>query len=75
MRCLDVRIRRIHEYKRAIAEHSRDHRALQRDPRAAHWVPRVKIFAGKAAVSYQHIAASPALCEVLKPLPRVSSRR
>ena len=35
-------------------QHPRDGRALRRDPRpsGADWVPRVKIFAGKAAASY-----------------------
>ena len=39
----------------AVAEHPGDHRAVQRDarPADADWVPRVKIFAGKAAASYQ----------------------
>ena len=37
------------------AQHPRDDRALPRDPRRADrdWVPRVKIFAGKAAPSYR----------------------
>ena len=40
----------------AIAQYPRDDRALSGDPRAsrsATWVPRVKIFAGKAAASYE----------------------
>jgi starch phosphorylase len=50
----DVQIKRIHEYKRqllnileAIALYS----AIRAEPER-HWVPRVKIFAGKAAASY-----------------------
>ncbi|HVO01738.1 MAG TPA: glycogen/starch/alpha-glucan phosphorylase [Candidatus Cybelea sp.] len=51
----DVQIKRMHEYKRqllnvlqAIAHYN----AIRMDP-TRDWVPRVKIFAGKAAASYQ----------------------
>jgi len=51
----DVHIKRVHEYKRqllniltAIARYQ----AIRAEPDAA-WVPRVKIFAGKAAASYE----------------------
>jgi starch phosphorylase len=50
----DVQIKRMHEYKRQllnILETIAHYHAIQDDP-AADWVPRVKIFAGKAAASY-----------------------
>jgi len=50
----DVHIKRIHEYKRQllnILEAVALYDAIRSDPER-HWVPRVKIFAGKAAVSY-----------------------
>ncbi len=50
----DVQVKRIHEYKRqllniieAVAHYSDDPLASGKD-----WVPRVKVFAGKAAPSY-----------------------
>ena len=50
----DVQIKRIHEYKRQLMNIfetiSRWH-AIRRDPKAD-WVPRVKIFGGKAAQGY-----------------------
>ena len=50
----DVQIKRIHEYKRQllnILETVAIYRAMRDDP-TRDWVPRVKIFAGKAAASY-----------------------
>ena len=50
----DVQIKRIHEYKRQllnILETVATYLAI-RDAPSRHWVPRVKIFAGKAAASY-----------------------
>jgi glycogen phosphorylase len=50
----DVQIKRIHEYKRQllnILETVATYLAIRDDP-SGHWVPRVKIFAGKAAASY-----------------------
>jgi starch phosphorylase len=50
----DVQIKRIHEYKRQllnIMETIALYQAMRADPGAG-WVPRVKIFAGKAAATY-----------------------
>jgi starch phosphorylase len=50
----DVHIKRIHEYKRQLLnllDTVARYRAIRADPGAG-WVPRVKIFAGKAAASY-----------------------
>jgi glycogen phosphorylase len=50
----DVHIKRIHEYKRQllnILETVATYLAIRDNP-SNHWVPRVKIFAGKAAASY-----------------------
>ena len=50
----DVQIKRIHEYKRQllnILETVALYNAMRADP-TRDWVPRVKIFAGKAAASY-----------------------
>jgi starch phosphorylase len=50
----DVQIKRIHEYKRQllnIVATVADYLAIRDDP-SRYWVPRVKIFAGKAAASY-----------------------
>jgi starch phosphorylase len=52
----DVQIKRIHEYKRQllnILEAIALYQAIKDEPRA-NWVPRVKIFAGKAAASYRY---------------------
>jgi glycogen phosphorylase len=51
----DVQIKRIHEYKRQllnIIETIALYNAIRAQP-TRNWVPRVKIFAGKAAASYQ----------------------
>ena len=50
----DVQIKRIHEYKRQllnVLETVALYNAMRADP-TREWVPRVKIFAGKAAASY-----------------------
>ena len=52
----DVQIKRIHEYKRQllnIVETIALYQAMKDDPQRD-WVPRVKIFAGKAAGSYRY---------------------
>ena len=52
----DVQIKRIHEYKRQllnIVETVALYQAIKDDPNK-NWVPRVKIFAGKAAASYRY---------------------
>jgi glycogen phosphorylase len=52
----DVQIKRIHEYKRQllnILETVALYLAMKDDPQRE-WVPRVKIFAGKAAASYRY---------------------
>jgi len=50
----DVHVKRMHEYKRQllnILETIAHYQAIKANP-TANWVPRVKIFAGKAAASY-----------------------
>ena len=52
----DVQIKRIHEYKRQllnIIETVALYQAIKDEPQRD-WVPRVKIFAGKAAASYRY---------------------
>ncbi len=52
----DVQIKRIHEYKRQllnILETVALYQAMKDEPQKD-WVPRVKIFAGKAAASYRY---------------------
>ena len=52
----DVQIKRIHEYKRQllnILETVALYQAMKDEP-SKDWVPRVKIFAGKAAASYRY---------------------
>src|SRR5712672_4167491 len=52
----DVQIKRIHEYKRQllnIVEAIALYQAMKDEPQRD-WVPRVKIFAGKAAASYRY---------------------
>lgn len=52
----DVQIKRIHEYKRQllnVLEAIALYHAMKDDPQRD-WVPRVKIFAGKAAASYRY---------------------
>jgi starch phosphorylase len=52
----DVQVKRIHEYKRQllnIVEAIALYHAIKDDPQG-NWVPRVKIFAGKAAASYRY---------------------
>jgi starch phosphorylase len=52
----DVQIKRIHEYKRQllnILEAVALYQAIKDEPKRD-WVPRVKIFAGKAAASYRY---------------------
>jgi glycogen phosphorylase len=51
----DVQIKRMHEYKRQllnVLETIAHYNAIRAEPHR-NWVPRVKIFAGKAAASYQ----------------------
>ena len=50
----DVQVKRIHEYKRQLLNLFHTvalYQAMRADP-GTNWVPRVKIFAGKAAASY-----------------------
>jgi starch phosphorylase len=52
----DIQIKRIHEYKRQLAQHHRGvalYDQIRSHPERD-WVPRVKLFAGKAAPSYHN---------------------
>ena len=51
----DVQVKRIHEYKRQLLNLMHTvalYQAIRAEP-GNHWVPRVKIFAGKSAASYE----------------------
>jgi starch phosphorylase len=76
----DVHIKRIHEYKRQllnILETIALYLSIRLDPERD-WTPRVKIFAGKAAASYQRakliIKLANDVAEVVNSDPKVAGR-
>ncbi|HEV2097521.1 MAG TPA: glycogen/starch/alpha-glucan phosphorylase [Stellaceae bacterium] len=76
----DVHIKRIHEYKRQLLnllETIARYQAIRADPEQD-WVPRVKIFAGKAASSYLHakliIKLANSVAEVINNDPSIKDR-
>jgi len=76
----DVQIKRIHEYKRQLLnllETAARYQAIRADPERD-WVPRVKIFAGKAAPSYVQakliIKLANDLAEIVNNDPLVADR-
>ncbi len=76
----DVHIKRIHEYKRQLLnllETIARYQAIRADPEHD-WVPRVKIFAGKAASSYLHakliIKLANNVAEVINNDPLINDR-
>jgi glycogen phosphorylase len=76
----DVQIKRIHEYKRQllnILETIALYLAIRLEPNLA-WTPRVKIFAGKAAASYERakliIKLANDVARVINADPKVSGR-
>jgi starch phosphorylase len=76
----DVQIKRIHEYKRQllnILEIIALYLAIRLEPDRA-WIPRVKIFAGKAAASYERakliIKLANDVAQVINADPKVGDR-
>src|SRR5712672_137451 len=76
----DVQIKRIHEYKRQllnILETVALYQAMKDEPQRD-WVPRVKIFAGKAAASYRYakliIKLINDVAEIVNNEPTISER-
>ena len=72
----DVQIKRIHEYKRQllnILETIALYQAMKDDPQSD-WVPRVKIFAGKAAASYRYAKLINDVADVVNNDPAIDGR-